>query len=111
MQLPVLLLEVEAFTSVHPLRTLLSIVSGRYYHDTSGLRQGFPVNNLSVLPTLIRVWPDWGQQAGLSRVQAYDCANRMPAGVRIKMGNRVRLDVDRLADWLAKGGNLAGNAG
>lgn len=66
------------------------------------------MNNVSVLPTLIKVWPDWGQRAGLSRVQSYECANQMPPGVRIKLGNRVRLNVDRLADWLSKGGSLAG---
>lgn len=68
------------------------------------------MEHCSVLPTLIKVWPDWGQRAGLSRVQAYDCANRMPPGVRIKLGNRVRLNVDRLAEWLAAGGSIGDRA-
>lgn len=59
------------------------------------------------LPKLIKVWPDWGQQAGLNRVQAYDCAGKMPPGIRIKLGNRVRLNADRLVDWLNSGGHLA----
>lgn len=65
------------------------------------------METVTALPKLIKVWPDWGQPAGLSRVQAYEAANRMPPGVRVKLGHRVRLNVDRLAEWLEQGGNLA----
>lgn len=59
-----------------------------------------------ILPTLLRV-EDFANQAGLSLHQAYDMARKMPPGVIIKLGRRVRLDADRLTAWLASGGTLA----
>lgn len=68
------------------------------------------MNVVSAIPHLIRVWPDFGQQAGLSRVQSYEVASRMPPGIRIKLGNRLRLDAQKLSAWLAAGGNLGDRA-
>lgn len=63
--------------------------------------------NTPQLPRLIRVWPDWGQPNGMSRAQAYAAADRMPAGVKIKIGGRLRLNADRLREYLEAGGDLA----
>ena len=68
------------------------------------------MNVVSTIPHLIRVWPDFGQQVGLSRVQSYEVANRMPLGVRVKLGHRLRLHAAKLSEWLAAGGNLADQA-
>lgn len=59
------------------------------------------------LPRLIRVWPDWGQPNGMSRAQAYAAADRMPVGIKVKIGGRLRLNADRLREYLEAGGDLA----
>ena len=58
------------------------------------------------LPTLLRV-PEWGAQSGMTRSQAYAAVERMPAGVKIKIGGRVRLNAQRLAEYLQAGGDFA----
>lgn len=58
------------------------------------------------LPTLIKV-AEFAQKAGLSRSQAYEVVRRMPEGVKVRLGGRVRLNLDRLCDWLSQGGNIA----
>lgn len=60
----------------------------------------------TTLPRLIRVWPDWGQPNGMSRAQAYAAADKLPVGVRVKIGHRLRLNADRLAEYLQAGGDL-----
>lgn len=69
--------------------------------------QKAPVAHQEAPPELIRVWPDWAQQAGLSRKAAYDSVRKMPLGVRVKLGRRVRINAKRLAEWLDKGGDLS----
>lgn len=60
------------------------------------------------LPRLIDA-ETFAGQAGLSKVMAYDLIKKMPRGVVIKLGRRVRLDADRLADWLRAGGTAETN--
>jgi hypothetical protein len=62
---------------------------------------------LNGLPRLIKPWPDWGQANGLSRGATYAAVDRMPPGVRIKIGGRLRLNADKLREYLEAGGDLA----
>ena len=52
---------------------------------------------------LIKV-EEFAKQAGLSRFCAYDMARKMPPGVVVRLGRRVRLDSEKLNEWLAAGG-------
>ena len=65
------------------------------------------VNPQPPTPTLIKIWPTWGQENGLSRAAAYAAANKMPPGVRVQIGGRLRLNSQRLAEYLNSGGDLA----
>lgn len=57
---------------------------------------------------LIKVWPDFADIVGInSRPAAYDAASRMPVGVRVKIGNRLRINVETLEKWIRAGGNCA----
>lgn len=58
------------------------------------------------LPTLLRV-PEWGAQCGMTRSAAYAAVDRMPAGVKVKIGGRIRLNAERLAEYLQAGGDFA----
>lgn len=58
------------------------------------------------VPTLIKI-PDWGLANGFSRAQAYAAADKMPPGVRVKIGGRLRLNAEKLAAYLQAGGDLA----
>lgn len=58
---------------------------------------------MQTLPRLITV-ETFASQAGINKHQGYEMARRMPPGILIKLGRRVRLDADRLADWLRAGG-------
>lgn len=58
------------------------------------------------LPTLLRV-PEWGAQSGMTRSAAYAAVDRMPPGVKVKIGGRVRLNAQRLAEYLQAGGDYA----
>lgn len=62
------------------------------------------------LPTLIKVWPDWGQSCSMTRAAAYAAADKMPAGVRVKIGGRLRLNAQALRDYLLRGGDLGQSA-
>lgn len=57
------------------------------------------------LPNLAKVWPELGTSLKLSRKEAYEFANRLPAGVLVRLGRRLRVDVDRFAEWSAAGGH------
>ena len=46
----------------------------------------------------------------LSTHQSYEFIKKLPAGIQVRLGRRVRVDAGRLADWLAKGGDLADRA-
>lgn len=59
------------------------------------------------LPRLLKPWPDWGQANDMTRAQTYAAVDRMPVGVKLKIGNRLRLNADRLNDYLQAGGDLA----
>lgn len=43
---------------------------------------------------------------GLSLPQTYTLVNKMPAGVVVRLGRRVRFNHDALLDWIAKGGSV-----
>ena len=58
------------------------------------------------LPTLLRV-SEWAAQNGMTRSAAYAAVGRMPAGVKVKIGGRVRLNAQRLAEYLQAGGDFA----
>ena len=58
------------------------------------------------IPTLIKI-PEWGRANGFSRAQAYAAADKMPPGVRVKIGGRLRLNAEALAEYLRVGGDLA----
>lgn len=58
------------------------------------------------LPTLITV-KDLGKQWGLSTPQAYDAARRLPAGVKVVLGRRIRINAERFTEWLEAGGELS----
>lgn len=61
---------------------------------------------LFTIPKLIGV-EEFAEQAGLSRYCAYDMVRKMPKGVVVRLGRRVRLDADRLREWLNAGGTHA----
>jgi hypothetical protein len=58
------------------------------------------------LPNLIKV-NDFGELFGLTRSQSYDALRQLPPGVKVTLGRRVRVDLDRLREWLAQGGSIA----
>jgi hypothetical protein len=62
---------------------------------------------ISTLPRLGNV-DDLANLLGLSQHEAYEAAKLLPAGVRVQIGRRLRIDLDRLREWLAQGGTLAG---
>lgn len=41
------------------------------------------------------------------RSTAQDRIRKLPPGVRLKVGRLVRVDADRLEEWIAAGGDLA----
>ena len=59
----------------------------------------------ALLPTLIPVWPDMGQSLHLGRVETYQFANRLPKGILVRLNRRLRVDAEKLREWLAAGGN------
>lgn len=59
------------------------------------------------LPKVIRI-EEFAQHFGLSRHQGYEAARKLPPGVIVRLGRRIRINVDALQDWLAKGGSLEG---
>lgn len=61
------------------------------------------MQQLFVVPKLIGV-DEFAAQAGLSRHCAYDLIRRMPKGVVVRLGRRVRLDENRLHEWIRSGG-------
>lgn len=58
------------------------------------------------LPQLIGI-PDFGRQNNMSRAQAYYTVNNMPASVKIRIGGRLWLNANRLAEYLENGGDIA----
>jgi len=67
----------------------------------------FLVNTCSVagLSKLVKI-TEWARTAGLTQSKAYKAVSLMPNGVRVQLGGRVYLNLDRLSDWLEKGGNV-----
>lgn len=60
------------------------------------------------VPVYRKVWPDFAEMVGInSRPAAYDAASKLPVGVRVKVGNRLRINLSRLQQWLDQGGDLA----
>ena len=53
---------------------------------------------------LLRI-EEFAQFWDLSRKQAYDALKKLPAGVVIHLGRRVRIDLERLKEWQAAGGS------
>ena len=51
--------------------------------------------------------PEWGRENGLNPSQAYYFANKLPPGVRVKIGGQLRLHAERLEAYLAAGGDLS----
>ena len=51
--------------------------------------------------------PQVAEQLGLAMSSAYDLAKRLPPGVRVKVGARVRVDAAKLEQWLDAGGDVA----
>jgi hypothetical protein len=43
----------------------------------------------------------------MTRSAAYAAVDRMPAGVKVKIGGRIRLNAERLAEYLQAGGDFA----
>jgi len=60
----------------------------------------------TTLPTMISI-EEFSNSIGLKRHQGYDLARQMPPGVVIRLGRRIRLNAERLQEWLAAGGHLA----
>ena len=59
-------------------------------------------------PAYIKVWPTLGELLGIaSRSQTYAAAEQLPVGVKVKIGGRLRLNAQRLNEYLAAGGDLA----
>ncbi len=40
--------------------------------------------------------------------RGYELARRLPPGVRVELGRQIRINEDRLAEWIEAGGTLAG---
>lgn len=57
------------------------------------------------LPTLVRV-EDFAKSWGLSVHQGYDALKRLPAGVKVSLGRRIRIDAAKLAAWMDAGGSF-----
>lgn len=57
-------------------------------------------------PNLIKV-EQFAKDANLSRTQAYGVVAKMPDGVKVRLGGRVRLNEDKLKEWIEQGGNVA----
>lgn len=63
------------------------------------------------MPRLIRVWPDLGEVLGCqSRPAAYAAYESLPDSLKVRLGRRVRVDSNKLADWLNAGGHKASHA-
>ena len=60
----------------------------------------------TAIPRMITV-EDFAAAAGVPLHQGYDLARAMPAGVKVKLGRRVRLLEEPLRVWLAAGGHLS----
>ena len=56
------------------------------------------------LPPLLRV-EEFAEHWGLSRPQAYEAIRRLPPGVRVNLGRRIRVNADKLVEWLEGGGS------
>lgn len=59
--------------------------------------------NRLVAPTLIKA-REAKDIVGLSLPQTYTLVNKMPAGVVVRLGKRVRFNRDALLQWVANGG-------
>lgn len=57
------------------------------------------------LPRLIKVWPDLGLSLNLGRVDSYQFANKLPKGILVRLNRRLRVDSDKLREWLSQGGH------
>ena len=60
---------------------------------------------INTLPRLGNV-SDLAQVLSVSQHEAYEAAKLLPAGVQVRIGRRLRIDLDRLAQWLSAGGTL-----
>ncbi len=60
---------------------------------------------VTALPQVIRV-EEFAQHFGLSRHQGYEAAQKLPPGVIVRLGRRIRINVEALQEWISKGGSL-----
>lgn len=49
---------------------------------------------------------EMAERLNIPTMKAYPVAQNMPAGIRVMVGRRVRIDMDKLEEWIAKGGTL-----
>ncbi len=62
------------------------------------------------LPTLITV-QEFAKVMHVTRAVAYAIVDNMPPGVKVKFGGRVRVNQDRLREWIEAGADFqAGGA-
>lgn len=50
---------------------------------------------------------DFASLWGLSKPQAYDAVRKLPPGVKVCLGKRIRINADRFQAWMAAGGTLS----
>lgn len=60
---------------------------------------------VTALPKVIRV-EEFAAHFGLSLHQGYEAVQQLPPGIVVRLGRRIRINVDALQDWLSKGGDL-----
>lgn len=61
---------------------------------------------VATLPRLGNI-DDIARICACAKSDAYKIARRFPPGLAIKLGGRLRFDLDRLAEWLRAGGDAA----
>ena len=66
-----------------------------------------PAKPASPLPRLIKI-EEFAAAWGITGHQKYAAVRRLPAGVRVRLGTRVRINLERVQAWFAAGGELAG---
>lgn len=69
--------------------------------DHSGMAMPNP------LPRRLGRAEDVAHRLNVSTKRAYDVMRQFPKGVRIQVGRRIRVDMDKLEQWLAAGGSMS----
>lgn len=64
---------------------------------------------MTALPKVIPV-EEFAAHFGLSKHQGYEAVQQLPPGVVVRLGRRIRINVEALKDWLSKGGSLTNQA-